>query len=59
MPKTHPPYPEAFRADAIALVKRTGSRSLRSRPISACPVRCCGSGCSKHGSMPVKGHRAR
>jgi transposase-like protein len=26
MPKSHPPYPEAFRADAVALVKRTGKR---------------------------------
>jgi transposase len=24
MPKSHPPYPEAFRADAVALVQRTG-----------------------------------
>lgn len=24
MPKSHAPYPEAFRSDAIALVKRTG-----------------------------------
>ena len=24
MPKSHPPYPEAFRADAVALVKRSG-----------------------------------
>ena len=24
MPKSRPPYPEAFRADAIALVRRTG-----------------------------------
>jgi|SRR5579883_1667363 len=29
MPKSHPPYPEAFRADAVALVKRTG------KPITA------------------------
>jgi transposase len=24
MPKSHAPYPEAFRADAVALVQRTG-----------------------------------
>ena len=24
MPKTRPPYPESFRADAVALVQRTG-----------------------------------
>src|SRR3954452_24004175 len=24
MPKSHAPYPEAFRTDAVALVKRTG-----------------------------------
>ncbi len=24
MPKSHPPYPEAFRADAVALVRRSG-----------------------------------
>jgi transposase-like protein len=24
MPKTRPPYPEAFRADAVALVRRSG-----------------------------------
>ncbi len=24
MPKRHPPYPESFRADAVALVRRSG-----------------------------------
>jgi transposase len=24
MPKSHPPYPEAFRADAVTLVRRSG-----------------------------------
>jgi transposase-like protein len=24
MPKSHPPYPESFRADAVALMRRTG-----------------------------------
>ncbi len=28
MPKSHAPYPEAFRADAVALVRRSG-KSIR------------------------------